>query len=134
VDDLQLVKQGQEGNTTNVAFGPDERFFFTLGLDGAETLLVFDPGNIEVEGLLDSDTETEFGRLSDYTPLGATEDGTAVFFARSDDGNEGYYALEADGVLTSLVRAGDEIEGNTIFGFRNPDLEQFDRDGRTATR
>ena len=132
VDDLQLVKQGQEGNTTNVAFGPDERFFFTLGLDGAETLLVFDPGNIEVEGLLDSDTETEFGRLSDYTPLGATEDGTAVFFARSDDGNEGYYALEADGVLTSLVRAGDEIEGNTIFGFRNPDDDgQAAFNGRT---
>ena len=130
-DDLQLVTQGEFGAILSSAFGPDGKVFFPLEVDGREIFLTFDPGNIEVDALLDNETDTPFGRLRFYDPVDVTNDGTIIFFADDTNRNEGFYALEEDGTLTALIRKGDEIDGKTVTSLTRPEDGQSAFNGRT---
>ena len=129
--DLPLITQGNSTGNISTAFGSDGKLFFSLTLENRETLLTFDPGNVEVNALLDDDTETEFGRLRNYAFIGVSNDDAVIFSARSSDGPGGFYAIETDGSLTALVREGDVIDETTIVSLTEPDDGQSAFNGRT---
>lgn len=130
-ENLKLIGRADREVSFGSAFQADGSVFYAGEVGTTEALFKYDSGNLDIEVVIDEDTQTEFGFLRSFVPMATTDDDSLIFFANSDAIQEGFYAIDSAGDLTALVREGDIIDGNEILSLTPPTEGQSDANGDT---